>query len=61
VENSPKPPKNRLTPKIKIQEIFRMKNVKKKRGRPPKNPLSEVAELSAEGAVNLELDKNIKS
>lgn len=38
-----------------------MKNTKKKRGRPPKNPLPKVAGLSAEGAVNLALDKNIKS
>jgi len=38
-----------------------MENEKKKRGRPPKKKLPEVAGLSAEGAVNLELDKNIKS
>lgn len=38
-----------------------MKNEKKKRGRPPKKQLPEVAGLSAEGAVNLALDKNIKS
>ena len=37
-----------------------MENVKKKRGRPPKKQLPEVAGLSAEGAVNLALDKNIK-
>lgn len=38
-----------------------MENVKKKRGRPSKKQLPEVAGLSAEGAVNLALDKNIKS
>lgn len=38
-----------------------MKNTKKKRGRPPKNPLPEITGLSAEGAINLALDKNIKS
>lgn len=38
-----------------------MENVKKKRGRPPKKQFPEVAGLSAEGAVNLALDKNIKS
>ena len=38
-----------------------MKNAKKKRGRPPKKQLPEVAGLSAEGAINLALDKNIKS
>ena len=38
-----------------------MENTKKKRGRPPKNPLPEVTGLTAEGAVNLALDKNIKS
>lgn len=42
---------------LKIQEIFRMENRKKKRGRPPQNSLPEVAGLSAEGAVNLALDK----
>lgn len=38
-----------------------MENVKKKRGRPPKKQLPEVAGLSAEGAINLAFDKNIKS
>ena len=38
-----------------------MKNEKKKHGRPPKNPLPEITGLSAEGAINLALDKNIKS
>ncbi len=38
-----------------------MENEKKKRGRPPKKQLPEVAGLSVEGAVNLALDKNIKS
>ena len=38
-----------------------MGNEKKKRGRPPKKQLPEVAGLSAEGAINLALDKNIKS
>ncbi len=38
-----------------------MENTKKKRGRPPKNSLPEVTGLTAEGAVNLALDKNIKS
>lgn len=38
-----------------------MKNVKKKRGRPPKTPIPEVSGLTTEGAINLALDKNIKS
>lgn len=38
-----------------------MKNTKKKRGRPPKKQLPEVVGLPAEGAVNLALDKSIKS
>ena len=38
-----------------------MEKVKKKYGRPPKNPLPEITGLSTEGAVNLALDKNIKS
>ena len=38
-----------------------MKNEKKKHGRPPKTPLPEITGLSAEGAINLALDKNIKS
>lgn len=38
-----------------------MENTKKKRGRPPKNPLSEVSGLTAEGAVNFALDQEVKS
>ena len=38
-----------------------MENDKKKRGRPPKTPLPEVSGLTTEGAINLALDKNIKS
>ncbi len=38
-----------------------MGNEKKKRGRPPKNPLHEVTGLTAEGAVNFTLNQEVKS
>lgn len=38
-----------------------MENAKRKRGRPPKIRLTETSGLTAEGAVNLALDREVKS